>query len=679
MKDLSELKGIGPGRLRALHAAGILSLRDLLYFFPVRYEDHSTVYPLDFSNGGKYLFYGRIGKNPVTSYHQKRSRTTTFLEDGKGNTLHVVWFNEPWIKNLVRAGGTIRLYGRLIIADHRRELMNPSIVSDFGLVPVYRKVPSVSNGILRKLIQEALASRSEELCDQLPLSFRNEHHLTDLDSALYNIHFPQDEHFLEEAKKRISFEQLLYYNIYITYRAGLKRPAPAITIHDDQPDEFWNSLPFIPTASQMDAVQEISSDLKSGYAMRRIIQGDVGCGKTIIAFASAFIVQRAGFQSCLMAPTEILAQQHYDSALRILSPLGIRVRLLTGSTGSDERKKILNEIHTSLCDFLIGTHSLLNREVSFCNLGIVITDEQHRFGVDQRLTLQNKDSAMHSLSPHVLIMSATPIPRTMAMILYGDLQLSVIREMPEGRLPVSTRIIPESKRNDMYRFVRQQAQNGCQTYIVCPFLEESDSSETRKSVKALYRTLSEKELNGLRIDCIWGSQNPYEKKKVMDAFLRGETDILISTSVIEVGVNNPNATVMIIESAERFGLSQIHQLRGRVGRGQKKSWCFLMTEQTERMRFLCGSNDGFAVSQKDLELRGPGELIGTRQSGEMDNHELKEHMDYILIREIVEIVKKLRNNMDDSDTWKTLLGNALRFYEEEESDVGHSSINSSNT
>ena len=361
----------------------------------------------------------------------------------------------------------------------------------------------------------------------------------------------------------------------------------------------------------------------------------------------------------MMAPTEILAVQHYENARKTLEPLGIRCRLLTGSTRAKERKTILQELKECRCDAVFGTHALISRDVEYGKLGLVITDEQHRFGVNQRSTLQMKGKTQHAY-PHVLVMSATPIPRTLALILYGDLDLSVIDEMPKGRTPVKTRMVPEEKREDMYRFLREEVKKGKQAYIVCPLVDEDDDQHELRSAKALYESLKEQELKGLTIGLTWGAQKPDEKDRVLHEFAAGVYNVLVSTTVIEVGVNNPNATIMIIENAERYGLSQLHQLRGRVGRGTEESWCFLFAEPSEKLRLFCSTNDGFLIAQKDLELRGPGDLIGTRQSGEAASNFL--FTDIRLLDEVSQCVQNLHRNPVYREELSVIEAQAVSFF-----------------
>ena len=613
--DLTELSGIGPVRAETLRAMGIFSLRDLLYTLPIRYEDHGSLSPCSTNNEGTILVSGRIVQTPKLSFYHGLKKVTATVEDDTGR-LPVCWYNMPWIAGELQAGQHLRLYGRLTVRNGRRILQNPKFTQpDEGLVPVYRSMKGFPAKSFRKLIRNALECVDDCCPETLPTSFRIRNHLCELNYAIRQAHFPDNQNALTIARRRLSFEQILLYLVYVTVAGSSEQPGTVMSFEQNAVSRYWDSLPYEATGAQMRVLSDIADDLRRKKAMSRLVQGDVGCGKTAVAFGALSLASAAGYQACMMAPTEILAVQHYENAVKILEPLGIRCRLLTGSTHAKDRKRVLQELKEHQCDVVFGTHALISKDVEYARLGLVITDEQHRFGVNQRTSLQMKGKKQ-DVVPHVLVMSATPIPRTLALILYGDLDLSVIDELPKGRIPVKTRMVPESKRNDMYRFLREEIAKGRQAYIVCPLVEDDDESNELHSAKALYARLKEHELKGLRIGLTWGGQKTDDKDQVLHMFAEGSYDVLVSTTVIEVGVNNPNATIMIIENAERYGLSQLHQLRGRVGRGQEESWCFLFGDPSEKLRVFCSTNDGFVIAQKDLELRGPGDLIGTRQSGE---------------------------------------------------------------
>ncbi|MGX8707009.1 MAG: ATP-dependent DNA helicase RecG, partial [bacterium] len=414
---------------------------------------------------------------------------------------------------------------------------------------------------------------------------------------------------LEAARRRIAFEELLLYQVALRLFRHAERKGIQITFPDGAVEQFWSALPFSPTNAQRRVLSEVAADLRGEKAMARMVQGDVGSGKTAIAFASMALAHAGGWQSALMAPTEVLARQHYDAAKNLLEPLGLRCGLLVGSLTAKQHRLAHEAIAAGEWDAVIGTHALITEGVEYKRLGLVVTDEQHRFGVRQRSMLSEKGD-----QPNVLVMSATPIPRTLSLILYGDLDISIVDELPPGRTPVKTRIVPEDKREGLYGFLRAEVKKGRQVYFVCPLVEESEVIEASPA-EVVYEELRTKKLPDLNIELVHGRMKPADKDAALERFRTGEADVLVSTTVIEVGVNVPNATVMVIENAERFGLAQLHQLRGRVGRGSHESWCFLMAEPNPRLKFMCSTNDGFKVAQKDMELRGPGELFGTRQSG----------------------------------------------------------------
>ena len=657
--ELTELSGIGPVRAETLRAMGIFSLRDLLYTLPVRYEDHQTVSPCATKKEGPVLVRGTIVQAPKLSFYHGLKKVTATVEDSTGK-MPVCWYNMPWIANELRAGQEVSLYGRLTVKNNRRTLQNPKFANqDEGLIPVYRAMKGFPAKSFRSLIRTALENIDDCCPETLPSAFRIRNQLCELNYAIRQAHFPDDFNALRIARRRLSFEQILLYLTYVTVAGSAGQPGIPFSFGNEFVSRYWDSLPYKPTGAQIKVLRDIAADLRKDTAMSRLVQGDVGCGKTAVAFGALYLSAVSGFQSCMMAPTEILAVQHYENACRTLEPLGIRCRLLTGSTRTAERKTILRELREHQCDAVFGTHALISRDVEYGKLGLVITDEQHRFGVNQRSSLQMKGKTEASF-PHVLVMSATPIPRTLALILYGDLDLSVIDEMPCGRIPVKTRMVPETKRDDMYQFLRNEIARGKQAYIVCPLVEDDEESSDLRSAKALFASLKEHELKGLRIGLTWGSQKPDDKNKVLHQFAEGTYDILVSTTVIEVGVNNPNATIMIIENAERYGLSQLHQLRGRVGRGKDESWCFLFAEPSEKLRVFCATNDGFVIAQKDLELRGPGDLTGTRQSGEPGSNML--FTDVRLLDEVSECVRQLHRDPSMKQDFSAVEALAVSYF-----------------
>ncbi len=659
--ELTEMAGIGPARTEALRAMGIISLRDLLYTLPERYEDYSAVSPCNTNKPGNILIEGTVLQDPKLSVYHGLRKVTITVEDGTGK-MPVCWYNAPWILNSVSAGQKIRLYGRLQIKNNRRTLQNPRFASnEKGLIPVYRSMKGFPAKTFRNLITEALKNVDDCCPETLPSEFRISYHLCELNYAIRQAHFPDSYSALSLARRRLSFERVLLYLIYVSMSGAKKQSGFPMDIPEGQDILYWKSQTFVPTNAQQAVLKEIASDLRKKTAMSRMVQGDVGCGKTAVAFGAIYLAVSAGYQCSMMAPTEILAVQHYENARKTLEPLGIRCRLLTGSTKIKDRKMILQELKEQQCDAVFGTHALISKKVEYGKLGLVITDEQHRFGVKQRSSLQMKGKK-ENISPHVLVMSATPIPRTLALILYGDLDLSVIDELPEGRIPVKTRMVPEHKREDMYSFLRNEISKGKQAYIVCPLVDENEENTELHSAKALFDSLRKHEMKGLRLGLTWGSQKPDEKDQVLHDFTEGKYDVLVSTTVIEVGVNNPNATIMVIENAERYGLSQLHQLRGRVGRGKDESWCFLFAEPSEKLNTFCSTNDGFIIAQKDMELRGPGDLIGTRQSGEPGGQFL--FSDIRLLDEVTHCVSDLQHNSTMKNALIIIQKNAEAYFSE---------------
>ena len=664
--ELTELSGIGPVRAETLRAMGIFSLRDLLYTLPVRYEDHSIVSPCSTRQEGMVLVSGTLTGTPKLSFYHGLKKVTATVEDATGK-MPVCWYNMPWIAGELKAGQMISLYGRLIIRNGRRTLQNPKAVSpEEGLVPVYRSMKGFPAKSFQKLIHTALSQVDDCCPETLPDSFRIRNHLCELNYAIRQAHFPDSVNALQIARRRLSFERILLYLIYVTIAGSSKQPGFPFSFSKEQTDSYWNALPFHPTDAQKKVLNDIAEDLQKDTAMSRLVQGDVGSGKTAVAFGAVWLAAVSGYQSSMMAPTEILAVQHYENAVQTIGPLGIRCRLLTGSTRAKERRMILQELKEHRCDAVFGTHALISKDVKYGKLGLVITDEQHRFGVNQRSDLQLKGKSTGQV-PHVLVMSATPIPRTLALILYGDLDLSVIDELPKGRIPVKTRLVPEHKRNDMYGFLRDEIRKGKQAYIVCPLVEEDDEKQELRSAKALFESLKNNELNGYRLGLTWGGQKAEEKNSILRDFVSGKYDVLVSTTVIEVGVNNPNATIMIIENAEKYGLSQLHQLRGRVGRGADESWCFLFAEPSERLQVFCSTNDGFVIARKDLEIRGPGDLIGTRQSGESDGNLL--FTDVRLLEEVTQCVQNLHRNPGQKKELDEIESYAVNWFSEKEHSI----------
>ncbi len=609
MRTLREIKGFGPKRLEALSRKGIDTAQDLIERLPVGYRD--TTHPLSpaqMTAGTTACFEGFVVGKPALHRARGMQWVSATVGDELGR-VRCMWFNQPWMKDNLHDTQHVVLYGQAVRKKTGVFVLNPSMEEPGSISPTYAAVPGVGQKPLRDAVRLLLDEYDEE--DPLPVSFVARYGLMDRRQALEAVHFPQNFDTLAKAKERLAFEELLLFQAGVAASAGTRRDAQPLGVDPAWIEDFFGALPFLPTGSQRRVMDEIVPDLNGSTAMARMVQGDVGCGKTLIAFCALYLCVRAGGQGALMAPTEILASQHFKSAVETLAPLGISCGLVTGKMTAAERRRAREAIASGEWQVVIGTHALISEDVGFADLRLVITDEQHRFGVRQRTKLEGK-----GLSPHVLVMSATPIPRTLSLVLYGDLDISIVDELPPGRTPVRTRIVPEEKREGLYSFIRAEAAKGYQTYVVCPLVGEDDVEDTDLRSAAQVQKELAQALAPLSVGLVHGKMKKLDKEEALERFYAGEMDVLVATTVIEVGVNVPRATVMVIEGAERFGLAQLHQLRGRVGRGVQESWCFLMAEPNERLKTLVSTNDGFVVAKKDLEIRGAGEFFGTRQSGQ---------------------------------------------------------------
>lgn len=621
--DVRYIKGIGEQRAKALSRLKIFTLRDLISYFPRRYEDRTqTCRIAELRPEETACVAAMVAAAPQLSHVRRGLDLVKLRAVDETGVLDVTFFNQTWLKNNLKEGETYVFFGKAEGTMPRRQMTNPIVEPENRheftgrIVPVYPLTAGVSQLILSRSVRQGLEACGTILPDVLPDEIRQSHALCRIGYAYENIHFPENQEALEIARRRLAFEELFLFTI------GLKRLRSGrnkVSVPPCSPvdmGKFYAALPFQLTGAQRRCVKEAVGDMLAGHAMNRLCQGDVGSGKTMVAAACVYFMAQNGRQAALMAPTEILAQQHFESLAPLMASLGIRCALLTGSTKGKARKELLTQLKTGEIDFLIGTHALISQDVEYADLGLVVTDEQHRFGVGQRAALSAKGK-----SPHMLVMSATPIPRTLALILYGDLDVSVLDELPPGRQAIDTFAVPGSYHSRIYAFLRKQAEEGRQSYIVCPLVDENgDLSDERKAVTEYARNLQEKIFPDLRVACVHGRMKPREKDAVMSAFSAGETDILVSTTVIEVGVDVPNATVMVIENAERFGLSQLHQLRGRVGRGTHKSYCILISdsrseETRRRLKIMTQTGDGFKIAEADLRLRGPGDFFGQRQHG----------------------------------------------------------------
>lgn len=632
-RDIKYLQGVGPQRASILNKElNIFSLHDLLYYFPYKYVDRSRLYYIHEIDGnmpyiqlkGEILSFETFGEG-------RQRRLVGHFSDGTG-IIDLVWFQGiKYLLEHYKVRTEYIVFGKPTVFNGRINVAHPDMdpsgeltLSTMGLQPYYNTTERMKRGFLNshgveKLMKNALSLLQEPLAETLSPQIVEEHHLMSLDEAIRNIHFPRNPDLLRKAQYRLKFEELFYVQLNIL-RYSKDRQRKYRGLYFDKVGEVFNTfysrnLPFELTGAQKRVIKEIRKDTASGRQMNRLLQGDVGSGKTLVALMSMLIALDNGFQACMMAPTEILASQHYETITKLLFGMDVRVELLMGSVKGKKREKILKDLLTGDIHILIGTHAVLEDTVVFASLGMVIIDEQHRFGVAQRAKLWSKNVS----PPHVLVMTATPIPRTLAMTLYGDLDVSVIDELPPGRKPIQTIHQFDNRRASLYGSIRKQIEEGRQIYIVYPLIKESEKMDI-KNLEEGYENICA-EFPDCQVSKVHGKMKPADKDAEMQRFVTGETQIMVATTVIEVGVNVPNASVMVIENAERFGLSQLHQLRGRVGRGADQSYCILVTtyklteETRKRLEIMVETNDGFEIAEADLKLRGPGDLEGTQQSG----------------------------------------------------------------
>lgn len=608
---VESLKGIGSVRAAQLSRLGVCTVEDLLFYLPRTYRDYSVALPVAvLRHGMDCAVRVRLLSEPTCAYFHGLTLVSAEATDGTGK-LRLKWYNQPYRRGQLHVGDTAVACGRI---DARKGLsmLNPSLSTALpGLLPVYPLAQGLTQRALREAVERALPA-VHELHDPFPQALLDRYALCPLQQALLDAHHPASREALSGARRRLAFQDVLYYLLNVELQKQERRRHTGISFDcRGVRERYLQKLPFAPTGAQLRVMEEIAGDMAAPSPMNRLLQGDVGSGKTAVALYALCVACANGYQGVLMAPTEILAGQHYETLRAIF---GDAVCLLRGGLPRKRRAELLRQIASGRALAVVGTHALLQEDVRFQRLGLVVTDEQHRFGVAQRAAIADK-----GVRPDVLVMSATPIPRTLALLLYGDLDVSILDELPPGRKPVRTSFIPEHRREDMYAYLARQAAQGVQSYVVCPFIDATETTNGR-SAEELYAEL-QKRLPGARIGLLHGRMRPAEKEAAIEAFRRGEVGILVTTTVIEVGVHVPNASIMVVEGADRFGLAQLHQLRGRVGRSDAQAYCFLLSDSgsetaLERLSVMTTTHDGFVIAEHDLAQRGPGDFFGTRQHGE---------------------------------------------------------------
>ncbi len=628
-KDIQYLKGVGPSRAEKFRKLGINNLKDLIEYYPRDYEDRTNLKNIvELSNGSFSLIKGVL-KTKITNIYRYNRRTRKQLSiqkaviEDKTGTANVMWYNRPYLVNQLKVGKDYYFYGETKVNFANFEILNSEVeevekdyVKAGNIVSIYGLTAGITQNIFRRTMRNALmeVEGSDVFSDFYSEEFLKEHNLLDLKTAIKNIHFPENKEMIKKARRRLVFDELFTISLMLFYlkQQNQKGNGP---VFDKKIllNTVVNDLPFRLTSAQLKVLNEVENDLEGPLSMDRLLQGDVGSGKTIISILAAYKAVKSGFQTAVLAPTVILAMQHYVNFKNFLEKYDIKIVVLTSDLKKKEKEEVLKKIKSGDADIIIGTHAILEENVEFKNLGLVVTDEQHRFGVKQRETIQSK-----GINPNTLVMSATPIPRTLALILYGDLDISIIDELPPNRKDIKTIALNYKATEKVYSFISAEIEKGRQTYVVCPLIEENEELDLN-SVQEIYEKYKKK-FNKYNVSFMHGRMKDKEKESIMQDFKEGKIDILVSTTVIEVGVDVPNANIMIIENAERFGLAQLHQLRGRVGRGKYQSYCILKIDKVsakskERVKIMEKTTDGFIIAEKDLEMRGSGDFFGTKQHG----------------------------------------------------------------
>lgn len=622
-KDVKYVKTVGPNRVKLLNKLNIYTLKDLIEYYPRDYEDRSKPKNLYECTDGEEVLIEAMAAGRITEMHKGRMTISRLIVKDQTGTCYMTWFNQGYLRDKFQPGRMYRFFGKISNKNGRLE-MNSPVYDEIDqskntgkIIPIYPLTYELKQNTLRKIIENGLAKVKGKLTETLPEYILKENNLWDINNTIERIHFPIEFSDFNKARERLVFEELLTTQLaLLKLKNNYEHETDGIQFSKDvYMSDVINILPFKLTKAQLRVLEEIDRDMESNKPMNRLLQGDVGSGKTVVAMIAAYKAVKSGYQATIMAPTAILASQHLESFQGILEELGIKTELLISSVTKKKKSEILEKLQSGEIDILIGTHAILEENVVFKNLGLVVTDEQHRFGVKQRGTIAAKGQ-----NPDVIAMSATPIPRTLALILYGDLDISIIDELPPNRKKIETYAVRKNMEERVNNFIRKQITEGRQAYIVCPLVEENEDMEGLQSVIELAERYQKETFSEYKVAYLHGKMKPKEKDEIMERFKNGEIQILIATTVIEVGVNVPNSSIMVVENAERFGLAQLHQLRGRVGRGEYQSYCILKYEGNsetirQRMKVMCDTNDGFIISEKDLELRGSGDFFGTEQHG----------------------------------------------------------------
>ena len=648
-QSIETLKGIGEKTAKLFEKVGIRTIDDLLHYYPRGYDTYGEPKAIgELSEDETGTVEGFLKSGAAGVHVNGLSIVQATISDMTGK-LRLVWYHMPYLKNTLRPDSHFIFRGRVIrkkngLTMEQPQMFKPEAYEELlsSMRPVYAQTKGLGNKMITSAVEQALAFRTLER-DYLPAGLRIANELAEYNFAIEHIHFPSNEEELKFARKRLVYDEFFFFLLAVRHLKE-KRQNVQSPFHMEKQDEcrkLLADLPYRLTNAQLRTLEEVLKDLKRGSVMNRLIQGDVGSGKTIIAVLALLAACENGYQGALMVPTEVLARQHFESVTELFEKHGVdkKVILLTGSMTAKEKRIAYEKVASHEADIIIGTHALIQEKIVYDNLALVITDEQHRFGVAQREMFGNKGQM-----PHVLVMSATPIPRTLAIILYGDLDISVIDELPANRLPIKNCVVDKSYRPRAYRFIENEVKNGRQAYVICPMVEESEMIDAENVLD--YTKILRQNLPGIRVEYLHGKMKGKEKNKIMEEFAAGKIQVLVSTTVIEVGVNVPNATVMMIENAERFGLAQLHQLRGRVGRGDKQSYCIMVNasgnkEKNRRLDVLNKSNDGFYIASEDLKLRGPGDIFGIRQSGDLEFQLADIYTDAVTLKKVSEDVNRL--------------------------------------